>query len=238
MGLRDLHSFNIEYASAFGVLKILSNLLKRKKLVTPFSYIAHFGCKEGTWLAAAKDLGASRVVGIDSPNSFDMPSCLDKEEFHGLDLSKVKVVLPHKADLAICVEFAHELSQNRGNELVSEMCSSAKLVLFSSGTPFQGNNPEFNFQWHSYWAKKFFNEGFLPDFKLRNYLWSCKSINPVYRQNCILFFKPKKMPKKQPDFYKLDVVHPSIYESSQARQEALAKQLTNSTLRKIIKKKN
>jgi hypothetical protein len=47
-----------------------------------------------------------------------------------------------------------------------------------------------------------------------------------------------KLPKKAPDFRKLDVFHPAIFEAVQVRQQALAMQLTNATIRKLLKKED
>jgi len=45
------------------------------------------------------------------------------------------------------------------------------------------------------------------------------------------------LPKKAPDFRKLDVTHPAIFEAVQVRQQALAMQLTNATIRRLLNKK-
>ena len=43
MGLRRLHTFDVEYASAFGILKALFALTRRKqKTEQPFPYVAQF----------------------------------------------------------------------------------------------------------------------------------------------------------------------------------------------------
>ena len=68
MGLRNLHTFDAEYASAHGMLKALYAFAKRKntKSIPSFNYVVQFACREGAWLAAAKDLGSTSVMGIDS----------------------------------------------------------------------------------------------------------------------------------------------------------------------------
>lgn len=62
MGLRNLHTFDAEYASAYGILKALYAFAKRKNKIAKsdptFNYVAQFACREGAWLAAAKDLVA------------------------------------------------------------------------------------------------------------------------------------------------------------------------------------
>jgi hypothetical protein len=70
MGLRNLHTFDAEYASAYGMLKALYAFAKRKQKVAKsdptFNYVAQFACREGAWLAAAKDLGSTNIIGIDT----------------------------------------------------------------------------------------------------------------------------------------------------------------------------
>ena len=241
MGLRNLHTFDAEYASAYGMLKALYAFAKRKQKVAKsdptFNYVAQFACREGAWLAAAKDLDSTNIIGIDTRDAFETPLCIDPSEFKDMDLAKVKVNLPRKSDLLICVEYVHELNPSRGEDLVKDMCSSANNVLFSSWVPYQGNHPEFNFQWQSHWAALFYNEGFVPNFRFKEHYWSDKTIDPAYRQNCVFYSRAEKLPKKAPDFRKLDVIHPAIFEAVQVKQQALAMQLTNATIRKLLKKK-
>jgi len=220
MGLRRLHTFDVEYASAFGILKALFALTRRKqKTEHPFPYVAQFACREGVWL---------RVMGVDTKDALESVTCLEPGEFNNIDLASVKVALPRKADLLICVEYAHLLSSERAKMLVEDMCASADTILFSSGAPYQVHNQELNLRWPSYWAKQFYVHGFVPVLKLRDMIWSDPGIEPLFRQNCVLYTRAAKMPRKKPDFLKLDVVHPGIYEAMQAKQQALAMQLGHS----------
>ena len=238
MGLRHLHAFDAEYASAYGMLKALFALARRKnKSAHPFPYVAQFACREGVWLAAAKALGTQSVMGVDSRDALESVTCLEAGEFHDIDLAKIKVVLPRKADLLICVEYIHLLAAERSVQLIEDLCNSADQVLFSAAIPYQVHNHELNQRWPSYWAKLFYDQGFLPNMKLREKIWTDGSIDPTFRQNCVLYQRAVKMPKKSPDFLKLDVIHPGTYESLQAKQKALAMQLTRTTLRKLMNKK-
>lgn len=238
MGLRSLHAFDAEYASAHGMLKALYAMARRRqKTETPFPYVAQFACREGVWLAAAKAHGTESVIGVDSKEALESVTCLEPGEFHNIDLEKVKVALPRKADLLICVEYAHTLNPERGRLMVADMCASADKVLFSAGIPYQLHNHELNLQWQSYWARLFHEQGFRPEMKLRDLVWTDRSIDPLFRQNCVLYQRAEKMPRKLPDLLKLDVVHPGTYESMQAKHLALAMQLTRTTIRKLMNKK-
>ena len=238
MGLRRLHAFDVEYASAHGMLKALYALARRRrKNEHPFPYVAQFACREGVWLAAAKAHGTQSVMGIDTKDALESVTCLEPGEFHNIDLEKVKVALPRKADLLICVEYAHLLNPERAQLLVADMCASTDMVLFSAGIPYQLHNHELNLQWQSHWARLFYEQGFLPELKLRERVWTDRSIDPLFRQNCVLYQRAQKMPRKMPDVGKLDVVHPGIYESMQAKHQALAMQLTRTTIRKLMNKK-
>ncbi len=238
MGLRRLHTFDVEYASAFSILKALFAITRRKqKNDNPFPYVAQFACREGVWLAAAKALGTQRVMGMDTRDALESVTCLEPGEFQDIDLASVKVTLPRKADLLICVEYAHLLNAERATMMVEEMCASADQILFSAGSPYQIHNQELNLRWPSYWAKRFYEQGFVPDLKLREMIWSDPAIDPLFRQNCVFYTRAEKMPRKKPDFLRLDVVHPGIYEAMQAKQQALAMQLTRTTIRKLMNKK-
>ena len=239
MGLRSLHAFNHEYASAFALLKaVFAHRRPRSGLPKVPGYVAHFACREGSWLAAAKALGVARVMGIDTSAMRETPLCIEPGEFHDMDLAQIKVVLPQKADLIICVEYAHQLNPERGAGLVADLCESADLVLFGAGIPRQDNHPDHNYQWQSYWAKQFAEHGFLPEWRFRERCWSDKTVAPAYRQNCVLYARAARMPKKLPDFERLDVVHPAAWEALQERQRALALQLTRSTIRQLSKWKS
>ncbi len=238
MGLRRLHTFDVEYASAYSILKALFALERRKqKNENPFPYVAQFACREGVWLAASKALGTQRVMGVDTKEALESVTCLEPGEFQDIDLANIKVALPLKADLLICVEYAHLLSSERAKMMVEDMCASSDTILFSSGAPYQVHNQELNLRWPSYWAKQFYEHGFVPNLKLREMIWTDPGIDPLFRQNCVLYTRAAKMPRKKPDFLKLDVVHPGIYEAMQAKQQALAMQLTRTTIRKLMNKK-
>ncbi len=239
MGLRSLHAFNHEYASAFALLKaVFAHRRPRPGMPKVPGYVAHFACREGSWLAAAKALGVARVMGIDTIAMRETPLCIEPGEFHDMDLAQIKVLLPQKADLIICVEYAHQLNPERGAGLVADLCESADLVLFGAGIPRQDNHPDHNYQWQSYWAKQFAEHGFLPEWRFRERCWSDKTVAPAYRQNCVLYVRAARMPKKLPDFERLDVVHPAAWEALQERQRALALQLTRSTIRQLSKWKS
>ncbi len=238
MGLRRLHTFDVEYVSAYSILKVLFALECRKqKNENPFPYVAQFACREGVWLAASKALGTQRVMGVDTKEALESVTCLEPGEFQDIDLEKVKIVLPVKPQLLICVEYAHLLSSERAKMMVEDMCSSSDTILFSSGAPYQVHNQELNLRWPSYWAKQFYEHGFVPNLKLREMIWTDPGVDPLFRQNCVLYTRAAKMPRKKPDFLKLDVVHPGIYEAMQAKQQALAMQLTRTTIRKLMNKK-
>ncbi len=239
MGFRSLHAFNHEYASAHAMLKAaFAHLRRRFDGAKAPAYVVQFACREGSWLAAAKELGTGRVLGIDTAAARETPLCIEPAEFHELDLVQIKAVLPQKADLIVCVEFAHQLNPERGSGLIADMCESADCILFGAGIPKQDNHPERNYQWQSYWARQFAEHGFLPDWRFRDKCWSDKSIDPAYRQNCVLYVKAARMPKAMPDFNRLDVVHPAAWEAMQDRQQALALQLTRSTIRQLSKWKS
>lgn len=65
-----------------------------------------------------------------------------------------------KFDLAICLEVGEHLNPDRADFLVSLLCNSSDTVLFSAAIPFQGGTGHINEQWQSWWAEKFYDNGF------------------------------------------------------------------------------
>ncbi len=236
MALSNFHEFDQEYASAHGMLKAVFARAVSTRQKKPVNHVVHFACANGVWLAAARDLGAGQLLGIDKALSLEGPLCIPADCFYDIDLSSVKITLPAKADLAICVEYAHTVNASRGAELVAEICQTADAVLFGAALPFQSSLPGLNLQWPSYWARLFVKQGFYPDVMVRRDLWSDRTIHPVYRQNAVLYTRRAGRVRLPFKLEYLDAVHPAIFEQMQNRHESFARQLTKSTIRRLINK--
>lgn len=232
MSSTHFHQFNQEFASAIQTLKAIP-----KHHGVKMNYVCQFACGNAVWLAAAEALGASRVLGIDQLSPEGSPLCVPQDRIATYDLYGVRVSLPQPADLVLCIDFAQTLPEARTKDFVFDLCRSADRVLFSAPAPFQMRGQGLNLQWPSYWAKLFSANHFFPEFKFRPSIWANRLIEPSVRQNAILYVRRKERYRLPVPLENLDVVHPAIFAELSSRQDWFARQLTKSTLSRILSKK-
>ena len=225
----NFHQFDAEYASAYHTLAGASALSK-----SGLGYVCHFVCGSGAWLAAAQALGASRVMGIDSPAAEHAPRCIPEHLIAPYDLSQISVSLPDPADLALSILHLQQLPEERAERFVEDLCKSASRVMFGALSPFQLSDRSAHLRWPSYWARLFAKYGFSPELRFRPAIWGNRFIDPSIRQNVLLYVRRSKKYKFDIPFENLDVVHPSLFEQYMTRQNWFAKQLTKSTIGKIL----
>lgn len=224
------HQFDQGFATAF---QTLSAVGKHKGI--SLGYVCHFSCGNGLWLAAAQALGASRVLGIEAKRSEADIENIPPQFIAPYDLSSVRVSLPMRADLAICIDFAHLLPPERADDFVEDLCKSSDRVLFGAPAPFQMRGAGLHLQWPSFWAKRFAKFGYHPESRFRMGIWGNRLIDPSVRQNCLLYVKRSPGYRFPYSLESLDVVHPAIHAELSRRQDWFAKQLTKSTLTRILR---
>jgi SAM-dependent methyltransferase len=176
--------------------------------------ILDVGCGQGGWLAAAEELGVSKLVGVDGPwvDSSDMLS--KNISFSVVDL-ELPLTLPEKFDLCVSLEVAEHLSSERAAGFVQDLCTKGDVIVFSAAIPSQGGVNHINEQWQSYWAGLFATEGYVGHDFFRPRLWNDERVESWYRQNTLLYVKSshglndtlKDQVKPGP----LDLVHPKLY---------------------------
>lgn len=225
----NFHQFDTEYASAYHTLAALPKLRGGA-----LGFVCHFACGSGVWLAAAQRLGAHRIMGIDTARSEDAPRCIPDSVVALHDLSQISASLPEPADLAISVFFLQQLPEERAAKFVEDLCTSARNVLFGALAPFETSDRSAHLKWPSYWARLFAHHGYYPDLRFRPKIWSNRFIDPSIRQNVLLYVRRAGGYRFPIDYENLDVVHPSLFESYMTRQNWFAKQLTKSTIGKIL----
>lgn len=227
------HHFDRDFASAFLALKAIPR--PRGK---GLGHVVHFAAGSGVWLSAAAQLGASRLMGLDSKPSEAAALCVPANTILEVDLSKVRVNLPEPADLVICMDFAHQLDPACNESFVEDLCRAGTRVLFAAPVPFQLRGLGFQLQWPSYWARLFAAQGYHPDMRFRQQIWANRAIDPSIRQNGLLYVKREKGHRPRLPLENLDVVHPAFFQELSHRQDWLAKQLTKSTISRLNRKAN
>jgi SAM-dependent methyltransferase len=160
-------------------------------LVKPSSVI-DVGCGTGAWLAVARELGASEILGIDGDWVPSDALLISADRFRAADLA-VPMRLGRRFDLAICMEVAEHLDATSGDSLVRELCAAADVVLFSAAIPGQTGSDHRNEQWPTYWRERFRSHGHEMVDCLRRRLWGDELIEPWYAQNAYLYVARRRI---------------------------------------------
>ncbi|MDR3529467.1 MAG: methyltransferase domain-containing protein, partial [Rhodopila sp.] len=157
--------------------------------------VVDVGCGVGTWLLAARELGAKQVLGLDGDYVDRDQLRISPADFLAVDMERqdLRAVLPpHHVppfDLVMCLEVAEHLSAGRAAGFVRELTRLGDVVLFSAAIPFQGGVHHVNEQWPEYWALLFAGEGYQCLDPLRRGLWYRDDIEWWYAQNALLFVR-------------------------------------------------
>jgi len=187
------------------------------ELVHPDS-VVDVGCGVGTWLAAAGELGARKLVGYEG-DWVEVGMLRDRRiELRRQDLEQ-PIASTERFDLAMSLEVAEHLSAGRADSLVDDLCRLSERVLFSAAVPGQGGVNHINEQWQDYWAEAFERRGYRPLDIVRPAFWSDHSLPVHYRQNMFLYVSPSAWDELQASHagtdltptWPLNVVHPDMH---------------------------
>jgi SAM-dependent methyltransferase len=125
---------------------------------------------------------------------------------------------PITFDLAVCLEVAEHLPEDRAEWLIDQLCSVSRVVVFSAAVPGQGGHGHLNEQWPSYWLPHFEGYGFAVTDAARWTFWDHPAVEPWYRQNLLVAaadagWLHETFGGERP----ADVVHPVIWEHRRQR---------------------
>ena len=148
--------------------------------------VVDVGCGSGGWLKVFAEHGVTDVVGIDGPYLRDEALRIDPAAFVPQDLAE-PFELDRRFDLALSLEAAHYVSEDRASSLVGSIAKLAPAVLFGAAVPYQGGGPGRNRQWPAWWAEVFAAHGFRAVDWLRPLVWEDDRVDWWYAQNTILF---------------------------------------------------
>ena len=185
---------------------------------TPLS-VVDVGCGRGTWLAACRELGLTRTVGLDGTWNAQDKMVHPLIEFHACDLEQ-KVALDGAFDLVMSLEVAEHLDSGASDTFLDSLTSLGDAVLFGAAFTAQPGTNHVNTRPHSFWARKFLARGYALFDLFRGVFWSDERIEPWYRQNTFLYVKPQhplyaallsRGHSSQPDARFTDCVHPWLY---------------------------
>lgn len=194
------------------------------------SSVVDVGCGVGAWLSIAQELGA-QVRGFDGPWVDDSQLLIAPSDFTRINFESREWPDLGQADLAMSLEVAEHLSEEQGRLLVRKLCTCAPAILFSAAVPMQGGEGHQNEQWQSWWANLFREQKYTASVTLRNAIWADEAVNFWYRQNCVFYFDPQRLPHlaqltdaKEP----MDVIHPRLFDIR------VIKRARHSRLRRVL----
>lgn len=144
------------------------------------------GCAAGTWLAAFGAADVGRLLGLDGPGVGTGDLEVAPDEFRCTDLA-TPFRLAETFDLALCLEVAEHLPEDRAAGLVADLVALAPAVVFSAAVPHQGGTHHVNEQWPDYWSQLFGAHGYAAVDCLRPLLWADERVSWWYRQNTVVY---------------------------------------------------
>lgn len=147
--------------------------------VGQFSVI-DIGCGVGEW-----SCGNPYYVGVDyGVNKKNL--LIAESQYTDHDLNNSDAIYSDRFfDLCICLEVAEHLPESSADQLINLLCDLSDNVLFSAAIPNQGGTGHINEQWQTYWAEKFYANGFGAE--LLYPMRDNEKVEPWYRQNMILY---------------------------------------------------
>src|ERR1041385_1528730 len=115
------------------------------KVVNPSS-VVDVGCGTGTWLKAFEEAGVADILGVDSNDVSPSQLKIPASKFRAVDLT-APWQLDRKFDLAISLEVAEHLPEDKATQFVAAIAGTADYVIFSAAIPGQGGQNHLNEQW-------------------------------------------------------------------------------------------
>lgn len=198
--------------SAKEILPIIFELVNPKSLID-------IGCGTGDWLSIAKNLGIKEITGIDGDYISEEQLLIPPENFIPHDLEQ-PISIEKKFDMAMTLEVAEHLSDERSSSFVDDLTKLAPVVYFSASIPFQGGVNHINEQWPEYWIKKFESKNYVCIDCIRDQVWTNEKVGQGYAQNSFIyadktklgFYKKLEEKYKNPSGFKgMPLVHPKFF---------------------------
>ena len=194
--------------------------------------ILDIGCGTGTWLKAAKEMGAKEVVGIDGVEIPREQLLIKSKDFRTFNLTK-PISLNKKFDAVFCLEVAEHLNKKHAPILIKTLTRHADTIIFSAACPGQIGQNHINCQWPEYWQALLNQFGFACEDCLRWKIWGVQQIEPWYRQNIFLAVRNPRCAGKEARIP--PIVHPEICLNGRKISEIQKGKIRQEQIRQIEK---
>lgn len=148
--------------------------------------VVDVGCGLGTWLAVFRELGSTRIFGLDSPQVDTSLLAIPAGSFQTVDLAH-PFQTEDRFDIALCLEVAEHLPRASAPALIESLIRLAPAILFSAAIPLQQGTHHFNEQWPWFWRAIFARHGYRQVDLVRPRIWMNPEVLWWYRQNILLY---------------------------------------------------
>jgi SAM-dependent methyltransferase len=203
----------------------------------PAKSVVDVGCGTGTWLAAFRENGVPRILGIDGEWVAPEKLRISPDCFIVLDL-RTPIEIEERFDLAVSLEVAEHLPEEAGETLVDSLTRLSSVVAFSAAVPGQGGRDHLNERCPDHWERLFARRGYCVIDCARPQLWNDSRVECWYRQNLLLFasadalshsktLRDESMRRRGP----LSIAHPELIQRMEARRERLRERVSEPPLR-------
>lgn len=198
-----------DQATRYAAETILELVLKQMPAIPGRKYIESaidIGCGVGTWLSVLQQkYGVEYISGCDGPWVDPKLLKIPEPMFEYVELDKAFPEPIRHYDLALSLEVAEHLPEEKAAEFVKFLTDLSDTVLFSAAIPGQGGTGHVNEQWPKYWADLFWVYGYCTTDTIRKEIWWDDSIPFWYRQNTLVFTQNVRLSTP------LSLVHPELY---------------------------
>jgi SAM-dependent methyltransferase len=208
--------------------------------VVPAISVVDVGCGVGTWLSVFKKLGVEEILGIEGDWVPKEHLVIPENLFMNHNLSE-RLILDRTFDLAICLEVAEHIPEDRAQVFIDTLTCLSPAILFSAAIPGQGGRGHVNEQWPDYWANFFMQKDYQPIDFIRKQVWNNNIVSWWYSQNILLFVKRENYQAvasniNTSQFFEpspLRLVHPGNYENVLKRDSLTF--ILKKTIKKLLK---
>ena len=183
--------YSDEYYNYIESLQARSYAAMANTIVDLFSprSVIDVGCGSGGLLEALGAHGNVRCQGIEFSEAGRRLCQRRRVECEFGDMTKPLAIAPHH-DLLLCLEVAEHLPARYADQLVKNLTSGPRRIVFSAATPGQGGYEHFNEQPNEYWIQKFNVQGFGHNLVISDAIrteWSSRGVVSWFANNVMVF---------------------------------------------------